>query len=209
MAVPVAVGDVLQVRAVAFANNQISVNVLHYRVSAIAGAPDLQLMPPPIDASWAAVYKPLMSINANWRGIGVRRLTPTPTIEFQSITSAGAGTNAGDLIPLQMSGIITKQTGQPGRANRGRVYVPFPSETSNGASGEPTAAYVTALNTLAGILLTTQTYTHGGINSMTLFPVLKQHGTVHITDILSARSNGKWAAQHRRGDFGRPNILPF
>lgn len=209
MSTPIVNGDLIQARVVCYCNAQISVNILHYAAGVITGSPSYEGLPAALDTAWQAGFKNILSANARWRGVGVRRLNPSPTIEYSSIANDGIGSVTGAVLPLEMTGICTKLTGLPNRANRGRIYLPFPAVQHSGLNGEPTTTYGTNAQTICNILFLSAIYSPTGGGTVTLTPVLKHRNSFTVVPISSFRVNGKWAAQHRRGDYGRPNILPF
>jgi hypothetical protein len=260
------VGDTMRVRAVTFQNSQLGLNVYYFRVVSIVAAPSYEGFTVSLGAAFSLPYRNCLPTNALYRGVGVSRILPTPTLEFQDATSAGAGLIVSDPAPLQMAGILTKRTVLPGKANRGRAYIPFVAQSSVSAIGEPTGVYQGFLNSLAIATLSAQVIT-SGITSAAIFPVLfhkartgplqlatamvigrsyvivttgttdfvfagaadNNPGTIFTyiggatgsgtvrpliarpstTDLVTWRVNPKFAAQHRRGDYGKLNTLPF
>lgn len=209
MATPIVVGDVMQLRLCQYITNQIGLNLVHYRITAITGTPTVEAAATPWDGLWAPLYKPLMSNAARWRGLGVRRLNPNPTIEYSAIANDGPGTSVTDPMSKVTCGIITKVTGFPGRGNRGRMYLSFPSEGLNDVDGTPTNAYVVALGVLSALIVLDQVVTGPVGSTATWRPVIRHRVSGTTLDITIAQSRKKWASQHRRGDYGRPNVLPF
>lgn len=65
------------------------------------------------------------------------------------------GTFAGERLPLQTQGLLRLQTSTVvnGRRLRGRLFIPGVCETDNDATGNPTAGFVTDLNTAGAALL--------------------------------------------------------
>jgi hypothetical protein len=118
------------------------------------------------------------------------------------------GTAAGNPIPNQVSGIITKTTAFAGRANRGRTYVPFPAASFNLAPNDtPTAAYVALLDALGIVLFAPMALTLGA-DTVNVTPVLFHRRTGFNTPITNFRSRQLWATQRRRGNYGTANTLP-
>jgi hypothetical protein len=142
-------------------------------------------------------------------GMDGQVILPTLLTPVGNTTGNGFGDNAGDALPRQTSGIISLVTALGGRKNRGRVYVPFPSETDNAIAGHPTAGYVTALGDLAAILTGPYIGVGAGGNTNDLQPVILHRVDGSVTPITGHFERSFWATQRRRGDFGRPNTGPF
>jgi len=206
----VELNEVWQVRIYTQEQAQLGINVLHYRVDSITGvaATDAQLAAR-MDLLFGPLMTPLMCSAASYRGIGVQRVNPgPPTVEVYANAEEGDGEVAGDPLPKQTCGIITKRTPLAGRRFRGRMYVPFPSEASNDTDANPVAGYLAALAALAGqvadiVLVGTLPST----SSMT--PVIYHRSTQTTTDLVSCSVNDRWATQRRRGDYGRTNVSPI
>lgn len=98
----------------------------------------------------AAAYKPLMNSGSSY--IGLRILEGQDggdPIEWNSNSSAGAGTTSGDLTAPQVMFLIKKTTALSGRHNRGRTFVIDPKESQVQDDGSLTSGAVSALATMA------------------------------------------------------------
>lgn len=204
-----AINEIYEMRAYTLMGGQAGINVLHFRVAAFAGsgASDVQ-----IADAWnqaiAATLKACMSSTASFRGVGVRRLKPTLSVETFSILNQGSGGVAGDPLPKQITGISTLRTLTPGRRGRGRIYVPFPAESQNDADQTPTAAYLVVLFNYTSVAIASLL---AGINpnTNTLESIVYNRASGTGIPITSFTARDKWATQRRRGDYGRTNILPI
>lgn len=207
------VGDIMRIRAVTYANDQVAVNVRHFRVSAVTGtqATPLQIATA-FDGALAPAYKNMMSVNANYRGVGCQKIFPLPpALESTVVANAGAGLVAGNLLSRQTAGIMTIKTASAGRKYRGRIYYPFPSVGSSDANGIPTNAYLALIGAIAiawGLVGVNTTVAGVGGNT-TLVPIIWHRATNTYDDVTSSASSQKWATQRRRGSFGRVNVLSF
>jgi len=204
-----AIGDVVQTRIVCVQGDQVSVNVVHWAIvnKVGTGATDAQAALA-FDTVYEAQFKALMSNGATYRGTGFKRLYPIPGVEVAEVSNAGVGGVAGDPLPFQVSGLVTKRSATPGRHGHGRLYVPFPGEADNGATGRISAGYDTRLTNLENNLIGPVVAGAGG-NTETYAPVIynrKTHGIIFVLDITHQQT---WATQRRRGEHGRPNVLPF
>jgi hypothetical protein len=204
------VGDIYIAQVVTYSADQIAINVLWYSVTAKAGtgATDQQLCNQ-ISTNIHAEYKACMGVGASYRGVRLGRFSPTPApLPVQTSFDDGPGTVAGDLLPRQVSGVMTKRTALAGKRFRGRFYTAFPAEASNDVTGIPTAAYNTAHVNLSNKLdLTVTAGVAGNTNSM--IPVVHSGIAAANTPVTIFDPRTKWATQRRRGSFGRPNVLPF
>lgn len=202
--------EVWEIRIVSSTSTQVAVNTVRLRcnVHSGTGATDQQLANA-FDASINAEYKAVISGQAAYRGISAQRIFPTPrTAAAIAIGSAGVGGVSGDLLPSQVSGIISLKTEFAGPKYRGRIYIPFPGEPSNSLAARPESAYVGALQTLADAIFTPFSIGSGG-NTSDLVPVIFHRVSNTTTEVAQAIASTLWATQRRRGDFGRLNSLPF
>lgn len=204
-----AVGDIYEVKILSFQGAQLGINIRHYRVASITGAqPSDNAIRDRMDAVFLAQYPNLFGPSTNYLGTTVRKIWPLPVL--LETTRAGvsvAGTTLGDNLPKQTAGVITLRTTLAGRSNRGRLYTPFPTEASNDADSTPTAAYLQTLQLLGLLLISSVVVTSGG-NSATLDPGIWRRGPKTFTIWSTFLERDKWGTQRRRGDYGRPNLIP-
>lgn len=206
-----AIGEVFQVRMVAFASAlfQLGLNITHYITTAVAGsgATDTAIATA-MDASWHVAYKAWMNNSVTYRGTGAKCIFPVQRLEAASIGFAGVGGGAVALLPSQLSGIIHFQTATAGRKGRGRVYPPFPDSGSNSTSGEMSNAGFALLQAIAAAI--PQSIVVGVLPNQTTLQLAVWSKTAHTTIPITAKAAvPKWATQRRRGDFGRQNVLPW
>jgi len=190
---------------------QISINMLHYEIAGTTGtgATD-QECATTLDNTAAPIYKAVISglDSARYYGVDFRRQRPAPPfVPAVSKANTGSGTVNSETMAKQVCGIITKRTGFAGRKYRGRMYIPFPTETANTNDGTATTAYQTLLDAI-GLNLLTPIIVTGGAGTTTLFPCLL-HPDGSIDRITAWLSRATWGTQKRRGDYGRTNVLPF
>lgn len=212
------VGDIIQVKSVCFSVDQLGLNIFHYIVTAVIGTPKLSdvvasleggpLGPTPFSTN----MKALLCSAASFRGYAVRVLYPTMSVEFLDTSGVGNGTVAGDLLPRQVAGLISKRAAVPGRRMGGRFYVPFPGEADNTAASVPSSDYVDRLGALRITLSSSL------VKGSDIFadPVIGLKTVVAgISAIRATRSIGSWverslwATQRRRGSYGRTNTSPL
>lgn len=210
MSVPIADGDFLEARFACFVGSQVALNVRHYVAQNSAGTSQtLTEGADKLSDTFHSDYKAMMSSDAEFRGVGLRRLNPNATIEFAHTGDNGPGLVGTKLVPKQVCGIITLQTLTPGQAGRGRLYMPFIGSDDMSGEGRPTAAYLGSLNTIGDDFKDTILVSDGGANSVELKPVLRIGSTFTGRDIIDIKSRTVFGTQRRRGDYGATNLLPF
>lgn len=216
MPVPIIANDKIKVRVVCHTANQISVNIFHFVVDAVRGTVTDQDLANAVDLSIAPEYVGLIFNGATYRGVGVTILRVPSLTEVTSVASTSTGL-AGPLpMSMQTCGMITKKTVLGGRANRGRTYLPFPSTSDSDAAGNvPTAGYAVRAGILAGKMLLSRTFVRTlGVDEVDVTPTLVRRHVgppVTYTQKLVTGSSLplKWGTQKRRGNYGKPNVVPF
>lgn len=207
---PILQGNRVEMRIFTKVTNQTSINVRHYRCDSSLGlGADLAVAAQQISDSVAADLKAVLSVEATYRGLGLRIVRPLPAgLETLTSSSSGPGTGTGIVMPLQICGLISLRSMFSGRSGRGRFYVPFPPNSQGIAGGLPSAGYLTGLQPLAVLL--GNTITVGTVpNTSVLVPAIWQRKTDTMVDIVGFITPQKWATQRRRGSFGRPNDSPI
>lgn len=189
---------------------QLGMFSLWYRVSSVGGTGVLLgAVASMLDGVFAGLMKPILTVNANYRGVQARVMIPKPaSVPAYEAASAGAGTVAGDGMAPQVCGVISLYTASAGRRYRGRRYIPFPSETDNGPAGLPSAGYLAALDSIKNAIVAIQGTGVAG-NTVGLTPILWHRDTEGYTDLLGGQRKTGWGTQRRRGYFGRQNVQPF
>lgn len=205
------VSDVLEIKVVTYANpvSQIGINVRHYLV-ATTDVEDIGLgdCAREVATYIEAEYKDLLSDEADFLGTTARRVTPNPTDSLSSNAGEGAGLRTGGLLPAQTTGIITMTTNLPGRAGRGRVYVPFPAEEDSSA-GIPGGNYFAQLGPLGTKFTDTITVTTTDtLGQGTIAPILWHAALQNFDPIFGFIARQKWATQRSRSQYGALNPKP-
>lgn len=203
--------DLLEVKTFSWfaARDQLGINVRHMRVVITEGAPTTEQVAAHIGTTAGPLYKAIMPAAASFYGVSVRKMSDPTDAPVYSGEGAGVGTVAGEPLPLAVSGIITLRSNTTGRANRGRMFIPFPGEGSNESDGTPTAAYVTGLGALGLLFCTAWVIADGLGNDMTLENIVWHRLPETFIAIASCVARDRWATMHTRGDYGRVNQLPF
>jgi len=203
------VNDIMEVKVYCTFGDQTSVNVLHYLVATKAGAgATAGQIAGAISTKIHGEYKACMSADAVFWGVGAARIFPVASPQAVTNANQGVGSDAGDALPRQVCGLITKVTPFAGRKFRGRVYVAFPSELSNEDEGKVTGTYKTTLGVLGQALIDPVTADPGGGNTNELVPIIWHKESETYTIITGYLARERWATQRRRGDYGNPNLPP-
>lgn len=206
-------GDLLRAVCYTKLGDQAGLMVFHYRCINLTGASaeqsDAALV---LDTTFAADVKDCMSSDAVYFGFGVRRIESLPvTPELFELGSQGPGTSSPGALPSAVSGIISLKSDTIGPNANGRKFVPFPSEDDNDdTTHKPISGYMSNLNALGGIMISPLTAVGASpSDSIDLYPVIWSRDFDVRYDIKAYVARNKWATQHRRGNYGRPNVLPF
>lgn len=204
------IGDIVQARFYCSKGDQASVTVRHWLTATkIGSGGTLQDLADKLSTAMAPLFKALINSGATYVGCDTQILFPTLGVPAQSVIGAGVGLTAGDPLPAQTAGLISFRTSLGGRKNRGRCYVPFPTEVDNDASGDPNAAYLVELFNLGAGLVASYNPAGGAGNTNRMDACIYHKSTHTTTAITSYLRRDRWATQRRRGGFGRPNSTPF
>jgi hypothetical protein len=203
-------GDVIIMKTFCWRAPQLGLNIRHWKIiSSTGGGVAMQFIADSIDALMGPLLRSLLHNSASYKGLTLQTTLvnePDP-LEYFAKAGEGAGVTVGQALPPQICGLLSLRTRVVGRAQRGRMYVPFPGEDDSGQNGGPNLDYIDRLVTL-GQFLTSSLNISTGTGLVNLEPVIyhRKDGTVTILNKSLARSS--WATQRRRGDFGRVNTLP-
>lgn len=202
------VNDIYRVRMYCRDNDQVGINVMHYRVTAVAGGgPSDQDIADVFASAGFTLLPPLLNNNAEFRGASVQFIYPGPLGAETFSKNPAFGTAGATSLPRQTSGLLSVRTALGGRKNRGRIYIPFPATADDTGDGLATAGYQSNLlaywagivNPSIGVL---------GVTCTLMFGVFHR-STNTINDQVARIAYRLWATQRRRGSFGRPNVLPL
>lgn len=202
-----AVGDIIRLNMVAFVDSQQGMFGCSFKVTAIGGGGALPIGD--LCVAWANLngprYVALTSERVRFIGVKGVFLAPVPAKASGIATDSLDGLNRNPELPQQASGFIRLESNGPGKRNRGRIYVPFPSqEFTNPANGEPTLLYVAALTNFAQSIASAQAVL-AGLTSVSLEPVIASKTGTPNSTVVRASAIPLWATQRRRGNFGRIN----
>lgn len=208
MAIPV--GNIIEIKTYSYLTDQVGINIRHFTIGANPGGGlDEQTVADELSNLVARVYTPWLPADGEYRGLTLQNknlgpLAPT----WISRVGAGQGKQTVEPMPGQVSGLISLKTAQGGRAGRGRVYMPFPSENFNGPGTKLNALGQAALDAIAlmwgsplGLVV--------GLAGTVLTPVIFHRATTTSTPVIGAKANARFATQRRRGAFGRVNPSPL
>lgn len=210
MATNMATDDYFKVSVCCQAVDQISLNVFSFSAFNVVDTYTYDDLAGSMGAALLPLYQAILPAEASFYGLAITRQRPLPITQPAYYINLQPGSASGTLTSRQVTGLITKQTGIGGRAGRGRTYVPFLATSMVSTTGHLSTAGNTALNALAVQLFTQQVYgpnLGGGLARIN--PVLAQRPFPAFTLVNNYQVRTKLATQRRRGDFGRPNALPF
>jgi len=194
-----AVGDLIQVSIECQGPLDGSLNIRHYRVDSVAGAG-----PTPAEAALGffdalrVAYAPLMATTTTFRQVAVQQILPLPRKRIGYANQVPVtGTGGAQLLPKQVCGMVLLETPLSGNANTGKVFVPYPSEDDNDATGVPNAAYDLLLVDL-GILMSGQLTVGPATGNATCTPVVFHRESLTASAITGYSIGSKWHTQRRR-----------
>jgi len=199
-----AIGNIVELKVFNRLADQVAINVFHFRVTATGGGSitDQQACDG-FAAGVAPLYKTWMPSTALHLGVRLQIIQPLPTPVFvKNTTNAGVGAVASDGLAPATCICVTKRTALAGRQFRGRMYLPFFTESQNDPSGVPTAGATNDAAGLANYILS-QKIINPGAGSATLFPVVYRRVTGNGTDVVSYTVRGNWATQRRRSNINK------
>lgn len=211
-------GNLYKCRFFNFISPQVGMNTLYLDCLSVAGVtPEEGDLVDHLSTLFSIPYKAAMGAPAEYVGADVQNVSGLPPFPIQSasIIGQGNGTFNANLLPTQICGVIHLKTALTGRAYRGRIYIPFPGDTSQTAADYPmpTGAYLTVLAGFSAILDTNVTVTGAGGGTAILQWVLhhnknKAGVTPSPTPIIDAPASVLFGTQRRRGNYGRQNPPP-
>jgi len=206
---PLAAGDKFEIVTYCRVAQQTALNVLMYRMSAVAGdAPTEQQIVTAFTAYIKPYYAAILSGECEFLGCSLRLATTKPFGGYYYSQNIAFGDFTAPVMAKQTTGIISWRTALGGRPGRGRSYIPFPAETANETPGIPRTDYMTSIDALAGKLRTTGAMVFQGADTLTLVLQVYHKQPHTFTDVTHYVTPRKWATQRRRGDYGRVNQPP-
>lgn len=210
MPIPVAIGDVAQVRIIyKGATGEEAINTCYYVVTTVGGTPATDHdIAQAFDAANAGTFQSALPTDTHYDGVEVSVISFIPPGVTQKVgTGAGAGTWTSIAMGNQVSGIISWITRFAGPKYRGRIFFPFPGISAI-LAGVPTSLYLAALNAVAGAIFGFTTVSVGG-RTCNLLPILWHRTTRTFDYITTANLPTKFATQKRRGNYGKNRIPPI
>lgn len=208
MANTFATNDLVEVTIYCTGGDQVSANVIHYRVSSTTGtsATDATFAVA-MDTAFSGPLKSVMANSARYEGVKVQIIKPTRRPATTTSTGAGAGTGGADMLPPGTAAVISKLTNVASREKRGRFYTPFQPETGNNANGLPNAGQLGLIAAIANILDDQVTLGLLG-NQAVLNPCVYSRKAGTTEDITGTRINQRWGVQRRRSGQKGSDVLP-
>lgn len=209
------VGNIYRIRAYSTYANQVGINRFYLRINITTPAFSEQNF---LD-SWGSAVLPLiatgMASDALVYGADMEDVThSTVPVGVNTVSGQTTGTGLAPALPGQVSGIVSLHGDFVGRSFQGRRYIPFPSIDSNdfaagGLAARPTGAYLTAMGALGTEVSGLSVYVNGGQSATVQNGFFDERGHTNFRNIANSFTPDRWATQRRRGDYGRPNTVPF
>lgn len=203
----------LRVSLVAYKGNQAAICSFHYGANVglarDINSADLLGVAALAEAALGASFKACLSADAAYLGLRLRYEGPIASGDMEVKYDAGAdqgGWPDPGSLPSQLAGVIGKQAAESGRHGRGRVYIPFPGETAQQASGLISSDYANALDTMADAMKDNLTYTWGGVSTVLRPAIFSPVRASNPYFIVTTAYRFGFGTQRRRGFFGRPNV---
>jgi len=206
------IGDFIEARVHCNSDFQLSLNVLHYELTAqIGGALTLGQMCTAFSAAIAPALKAWMPAAATYSFMTLQNLSPPKSVAVLSSVGSGVGTAAGNLVPRQVSGLARYRTDFAGRSNLGRSYIGFVADSSITPNGELTAGGITLLQAVMASYGRILNLTQGAVTTSMILSIRHPDNpgpppTPRWTQVTATAASVLLATQRRRGDYGRPNI---
>lgn len=143
-----AIGDVYKLSVVGnFGLGQTFVNTFHYRQENFVLGAEAEDLANQWLTDVMPLYLPLLMSSSVVQTIEVRQVTGDPLTGFD-LPVVQPGTIAGEQLPPQSAPLISWRTSVLGRRNRGRSYLPAPSEGTQTA-GSLSAGYIATAEAFA------------------------------------------------------------
>jgi len=206
-------GDVIECRSYAWQPDlkQLGINTTKWQVAGpITGPSTLDSVASALGSQIRLLIPPLMSSAATLYGVSVRALKGATRETPAWYRNPTPGTVSGEILPAQLTGLVSMYTAYAGRQGRGRNYLPFPADSSND-DGVPTSGYHDVLTAYA-LFLSEPLVTSTDVEFTLipgLFPLLAGDPPARgFVPFVETTASIYWATQRRRGEFGRVNTLP-
>ena len=147
-----ATGDIYRLAFVGHLNAlQDWVSVFHFRQIGTGSVMGAQALAEKVAADFAPDLMAILSVNYGLDTIEVRQVTAPGTEGWDESVSLGGG-SSGDSLPPQVAALVAKNTGLFGRRNRGRNYLPPPSEAEQ-AGGLLSAGAIAVYEAAVGAMI--------------------------------------------------------
>lgn len=208
------VGDVVVTQIVCSqpSEQQVAITNRFWEVTALAGTGDVSFndIAGAMEALVATNLLVLLQNDARYEGVRVRRVYPPNNDQWAASTALADNGSAGATgLASQTCGLIQFKGPFLGKHAEGRMYIPFPSTSSNQGTGVPTSTYQANAATFAAPLVVPHTISGSGSRTAALSPGLWDRVNSRLTQITQTTPSTSWATQRRRGMYGRTNKLPF
>lgn len=198
------IDDVIEVKAFCTLEQQTSINVLHFKVSAITlvSATDKEAAAG-LSTMLATLYKNYLPTAARYEGVHVQKINPVPAPYVFSTLNNGAGTIESDPLPSQAAMLVLKRTEVITEGARGRTFLPFWCEEQSDVDGRPTVGALALALAWATTALQTNLTITGALGTATLVPKLWSRKFFTSRDITEVKINPAWGTHKSRSQINR------
>lgn len=206
------IAKVIKITTVARLNGQSGEMTSAVQVSGIVGSGvSLTTIAGKILTNYQTAFPNMHASQVVLNGVSCELLTsPTGRVAQSVIVTDNVTTGliVGDTAPSQVAVVVRKVTGFAGRAERGRLFVPFVPDDKLDANGELIPPFGAVLAGLCTIIFGPDNATVGP-DTTSWIPVLL-HKTPRLTPISFTLLDGfagteRLGTQRRRGDYGKLN----
>lgn len=212
MLLPITVGSIWRLVFYCWepADQQLGVNVMHYKCTVVTGGGALTSdLVDQMSTYAGSRYRAYLSSQAQYWGAAIYKPTSPGPPPDTSSNGRGAGAGSGGLVPTVAAPVISFRTAIGGRSGRGRAYMPFLTGNSIGVDGQLTttsAAYFASM--FADLRVPPVIAGAGGGDSVNVVQVIYHRATDTADAVTTLNVTGKIGRQKRRGDYGRKNSAP-
>lgn len=205
-----AVNDKFEIKTYSQLNDQIGINVRHMLITFETGGGLTHTeIADGLSTQYASYIRAWLNEQANYIGMTLQlQNTPPFSAPVQTVLGSGAGFVAGDALPPQSAGLVHFKTLNSGQGGRGRMYLPFASESFNATGGKLGLDAESLLQAIGLFWLGPRTV-RVGTAAVDLTGQLRKRTTNVYTPVIRAIADDRWATQRRRSGFGRQNPIPF
>jgi hypothetical protein len=204
----VALNDVIEVRAYCNDQTQNGINVVHYHVTSIVGAPlSDQVLADHISTLYSGAYLPYLTGQCQYAGLTLQIVNPIAQPRVRSVVGAGPGAIVGDSLPPEITMKIGTRANVTGRHGRGRSFLPFWGEPQSDINGKPNAGAQAFGAAWAAIVYSPITTVVGGQTTVCTPIIWTKKFAPARNEVVSTTVPSVWTHMKRRSFSGKSDVL--